>query len=419
MPTDTATTGPTYAIPAHLLGDAVKKIEAANRRLARVGGSERFTYDVVREMRTRISADADGLVTTAYEVAVLTLSAPVIAVGKWRFLAAVDQAETGLVTRTALGVDLAGWRPADMRCEHCGHNRARKHTYLIEDATGTRMQIGSTCIVPFLGVAPAGLWTLDADLLVDEKYDADLWIEGGAAGGQAHIPTQHVIALALAISNDGRNFVSRAAAIEVPATADQVTEALNPSRTTPAAWVDEVTTGARERIQDGRVDAALATIRAVEGTSDWAANLRTIAAGEWCGYTHLALLVSGLVVIRRQIEAAARQSAPAPVAGYAAPVKASVKGTHVTITGVSCQERENLYTGAPEIRTQVTMADDAGHQLIWWTTTDAAADLDPGQSATLTGGTVKEHGTYRGVDQTVVTRCKLALDAPALTDAGK
>ncbi|MFE7421113.1 hypothetical protein [Rhodococcus sp. NPDC057529] len=78
--------------------------------------------------------------------------------------------------------------------------------------TGEITQVGASCITLFLGVKVAGLWTLEYDL--DEHLPAlggQRWGEP-TVGEDRSLHTLDTIALALAFSDGGRGYVSRARA---------------------------------------------------------------------------------------------------------------------------------------------------------------------------------------------------------------
>jgi hypothetical protein len=77
----------------------------------------------------------------------------------YTFIARLDHSnDTGNIIRPVpnLGVEIpAAFRTAAPNCDHCGHKRKRRDTFLIrKDETGEFVQVGSTCLADFLGHDP-------------------------------------------------------------------------------------------------------------------------------------------------------------------------------------------------------------------------------------------------------------------------
>ncbi len=74
----------------------------------------------------------------------------------WEFIARLDHSqETGTIIRTIPNTSVEvpiRYRDSRPDCDHCGHKRARRDTFLVHNAdTGETKQIGSTCLSDFLG----------------------------------------------------------------------------------------------------------------------------------------------------------------------------------------------------------------------------------------------------------------------------
>src|SRR5665647_3411889 len=253
---------PCYDIPSARLHDAIAKIDAANRKLERAGIENRFTYQTQEYLKTS-TRDAYGYPQVSHELRTkLTLSEPEIAYNGWQFVAALDATEHGLIARTAPGQDLEGWRPDTQACDHCGKARHRNSTYIVQNAAGDRKQIGSNCLEPFLGVKPKGLWALEWDLDMEEPAERDDDDASGSGGGSDAIPVRDLIATALAVSDGGKGFMSRAKATEWErtSTADATNSHLfDRSRTEREARERaEAEVAAAGYLKDGTVDAVFA-----------------------------------------------------------------------------------------------------------------------------------------------------------------
>ncbi|GEL48765.1 hypothetical protein CHO01_38810 [Cellulomonas hominis] len=402
---------PRYALLASSVAEAEARITKANRRLERAGITERFTYEVGEPY---VSTDENGHDRFYRD---LTLSHPTISYNGWEFAAAVDHLETGPIVRSRPGVELNGWRPEVSECDHCGTTRRRSATYLVRHADGTTKQVGSSCMADFLGVKPAGLWALGFDPLED---DEDGWLAGGGGHTDDATPTLEVLATALAVTDGGREYLSRDAAMWQgrPATGDAVRTQLYGAglRETPQQAAERVHIAEQTQryLDDGTAAAVLEYARTMDGEGDYATNLRTLAGGEHVTYRHSALLASAVSGWARENERRAVREAKAAayVPGYLAGVREKVAGHTAVVEKVVYLD--GYAYGSTD--TLVLMRSETGHTLKW--KASGRKDLEAGQKLTLTGGTVKEHGSYRGQDQTVLTRVKYELEpAPVQENA--
>jgi hypothetical protein len=378
---------------------AIKSLQKANRRLERYGIADRFEYSFEEKFAVK-KLDGMELADPYFE---LTVNTPTIGLAGQRFLAAVTQEDGGFITRTGAGVELNGWRPTSMLCEHCGQHRARAKTYLIEGSDGERKQIGSSCVQAYLGVKPEGLWALGY-----EPIDLPAPAEGGISlpASAYHRPVDDTLAYALAVSNGAESFVSRAAAqnFEKVATADAVTSALFGTDKNDASWRREMAELAEKYKADGTVAKVRKHIQELEGMSDYAVNLRTLASGEWVSPRSSTLLVSGLASYRRTLTIEKKAAGPQLAAGFAGHVGEKLAGRTVTVDRVVSTPSYNSYTRQDETSHRVELRDEHNHRLVWWTS--SAVNAEEGATLQLKGGTVKKHDSFNGVDQTILTRVK-------------
>lgn len=94
-------------------------------------------------------------------------------------------------------------------CNHCGTNRNRTSTYLLQSDDGEVKQVGSNCLEAFTGIAPKGLWSME--WAPDDASSDD---EGGfgSGGWERAAAPEDVLRRALAVTDNGRHHVSVARA---------------------------------------------------------------------------------------------------------------------------------------------------------------------------------------------------------------
>lgn len=401
---------------ANLLPEAVAKIDAANKKLARAGIEDRFTYEVEEYLHTYTTREHGYEETITEKRCKVTLNEPELSYGGWHFVAALDHTDAGVIARTAPGQSLDGWRPDHQECDHCGKNRRRNATYVVADEDGNRKQIGSDCLEPFLGVKPKGLWALGYDLEADLKEGHDDFF-GRGSYGTTDVDARELIATALAVSDGGRAYVSRARAEEwgKNATSSLVTGAIfgraaNKKDAEERARIAEL---AHQYLEDGTADAVLAAGQNIQGDDDYPTNLRTVLAADFIDMKHAGIAVSAVAVWRRQQEkAVAQQQRAAIPKGFIAPIKGKIAGVKATVAHVSYVDNPYDYYGG--VNTLVIFQTEDGHHVKWFAS--GRHELEVGQKGSFTGGTVKAHKEYQGVDQTVVTRVKFQPAAEPVPD---
>lgn len=410
---------PVYDFAAYKLDRAIEKIDAANRKLERNGIEDRFTYEVEEYVHTYTTRENGFEETITEKRCKLTLNEPELSFGGYHFVAALDHTGAGVIARTAPGQSLDGWRPDHQECDHCGTSRRRNATYVVADEDGNRKQIGSDCLEPFLGIKPKGLWALGYDLEDDLKEGDDDFF-GAGTQGTTDIDTRELIATALAVSDGGKKYVSRARAEEwgKNATSSLVTGAVfgRPVNKKDAEERARIAELAKQYLEDGTADAVLAAGQNIAGDDDYPVNLRTALAGNYVDVKHAGIAVSAVAVWRREQDRDAAQSARAAIPkGFIAPVKGKIAGTTATVTKVAYLDNPYDYYGG--VNTLVIFQTEDGHQVKWFAS--GRKEFEVGQTGSFTGGSVKAHEEYQGVDQTVVTRVKFEAAAPAKADDGE
>ena len=398
---------PGYLVPSWGMTIANDKVDKANRRLARAGIEERFEASW-GEPELVTERDDEGRDHTV-EYRRLTLNHPRISYGGWRFVASLDETEAGMIVRSVPDADLEGYRPETAWCDHCGTRRQRNETYLVQHEDGTVMQVGSTCMQDFLGVQPKGLWAIGLDLGADAESE---WSGRGGGSGEMLVDTRMVIASALVASSMGRDF--RPSSFE-HSTSDGVKDTLWFSG--GSADQKAARRAAYEQAEalagSAQVDEVIEAVRSMTGDSDYAVNMRTLIEGGHSRLRHAGMLASAVKVWAKDQEFKVRESRPRKQ-GFLAPegtklnaLKAADGKPGVRATVEKAFVSESYFGYNPSYSTLVIMRTEDGQTLKWQAS--GVPDLENGSEIRLTGGSVKAHDNYQGVDQTAVTRVKWEL----------
>lgn len=389
-----------YMFPANAMDKVDAAIDKANRRLERAGIEERFDYTT--ETIYEDDPDVKGL---SREKIKLTLNTPAISYNGVTFLAAVDKEEAGMMVRTARGVDISGFTPETQVCDHCGKKRSRNTTYLVQEADGTRKQVGKSCLQNYLGVKPEGLWALSYG-------DDDLKVSRSSFGGEAlRYDSRHAIAVALAVSNNGEDFRgtssdnSTSSAVSQYYRPPQYIKGNEKEAAEYDAWRAKVDSRVDALMKDGtEIDNVVATFDNDDSTDNtWKNNVRVLTHSEKVNPRSLSTLVSSVSVNKKKKEYAPKETYTPGFFGSTGEKFTQKKATVVSnklIWGT------NYQTGEPELRSQVVMKDEDGHQLLLWGS--RVMGVKDGEEITMSSGKVKSHNNYRGEDQTVVNYVRFA-----------
>lgn len=380
----------TYTFPESKLEDALHRIEKANRKLERAGIKERFTADT--EYFTEEGENGEK-----FSMVKLQLNHPPLSVDGWDFVAAVDEAENGLVTRVMPGQELGGYKPESMICDHCGRKRFRKATYLIRNEQGEYKQVGSSCLEPFLGMSPKGLWALEFDMEENNRLDDGRRVSGGV---DSVVPLQDTVAIALAVSDNGKSFKSKAYAQETfsDSTSDMVrNELFGLKKDKKKLDYSEYMDKAAEVIQNTKF----------EGDNDYVTNMRTILDAENVKAKHIGYAVSVVSAYNRQHEDIAAKKAKIDNAPSGFLGEVGEKFTNKTATVKIIKHDENPYSYNGEKVSWIVLRTDDNKEVVW--SASKYLDFEPGDKVNIAKGKVKNHKTYNGNDQTSINYAKIEL----------
>lgn len=405
MTTNEAQGTETFTIPASRLPRLKDMVQKANRRLTRAGSPNVFTFTTI----SRLESDPNDE-DTLYEVLDVTMNTPVISVNGYEFLATVTREGDEYIMRTAHDVELNGWRPENMHCEHCDYSRSRKQTYLVMTPEGKRMQVGSSCVRPLLGITPSGLWAL--------KYDFEPTVnerEGGnRISADCRIRVDYLIALGLAVSEMGENFVSRSAVengYEGMTTSGTVGEVLfSEARTEERLrFKNEARSMARRILAENRgiVDEIKAANITESPENDYQANLDVLMRVEAVTPRNMSLVVSSIASWNRQRrlaqEVADRVSNLAD--SFIADEDAKVQNITAKVTAV-VDSYSTDYRGNDILVSRVNFQDEDNHEMVWWASRQVS-EVSEGSTVLITSARVKKNTIYRGAHQSTLKNVRL------------
>lgn len=158
----------TYKVPADNYDGLLATIEKLNKRAKR----NKLVPIIVKEVGTEVVTPED-LSKDAYVVYLLEIegTSPVIP-GGWRLLSIIDHFEGVTILRNIpnAGVEeneLASYRNASSECDHCHKDRKRSMTFILKNEEGQYKQVGKSCLRDFTEYASVDSIALMAELLIE------------------------------------------------------------------------------------------------------------------------------------------------------------------------------------------------------------------------------------------------------------
>lgn len=388
--------GTTYQIPKGRLAPLLDTLGEIARRAERLG-QPAPTWEIGPETR-RLVSDGPGDPGVMVCLVPVTVAGCAPRLGGWTVAAVLDhEGERPVVRRPPDSEPIpravldGAARP---KCDHCRSARQRKRTFLLRDGEGMYRQVGSSCLGDFTGAADPHLAAALAEQLADLWFSLDrgadlegLGLDGGSSGGW--LLDRFLAATAREIRLGG--WISRTAAgFGGPtSTADRVVEYLfacrkaHRDRTAPP----EAPTVADE--QEGR--AALAWACAITVGSEFVGNVRAVAEQGFVPPQHAG--IAAAIVSGYQREQRER-------AGFA-PGHFGAVGERETFT-LDFVDARTVET-AFGVSTLVRFRDGGGRLATWWASGSTEWLGTPGTTLRVKA-TVKGHKTFRGQDQTDLSR---------------
>lgn len=367
-----------YVVEIYNLPKAINKIETLNGKLEREGLTERFVYSYERVDETL----KNGTVESYYK---FTLNRPAIKpINGWEFIGkgeTLKGAEEPTIL-THYHTDDRSYRVKDLHCDKCGTTRNRSKVALLENVdTKEIIQVGGSCLGLYHGLAP-----LLALLKTVEELDE--MMEQYVGSTQTGYSTNSVLAVALQLSEGGRNFIPSSEG--KASTKEAVLSYLNQKNSTPAdlikEWADKIRT-----IKEG-----------ISGESTYAENVNALLKVEIVESKHVGLLVSA-VKVRQEFPQKVQKE---PAKGYIGEVGEKLTNIPAILTKRATFENHYSYYGGLSHIYIFETTD--GKELKW--SSSVSVDADEGDNVLITVATVKEHSVYAptGAEQTVILRAKVS-----------
>ena len=343
--------------------------------------------DEVMEVTYRAGYDAMGNRTTVkVRVVPIEVSEEMIQADGWTAVAMIEHCENGNVVTMfdrAASVPEA-WRTVASHCDHCGVDRARKFTYMVRNEQGELRQVGSTCLKDYTGIDPrfSLLWAMvcAVEMAEDDVRDEG-WFE---AMRQSRVFDVRDVLAAAVDSIKARGYVRSS---DIGATKDDVLNSVQAEKPSNEAY-----------------EKADKIIAWVGGTEIGEVEIAPVVKDGFCSTRHFGRLCYLPVAYdiamdraRREAEHDAAMKAAREASRFVGEV-----GEKVSFRASDAQYVTS-FDGMYGMTHLYKMVDEQGNVFVWY-----ASRLNDVGAGKMVTGTVKAHKEYDGVQQTVITRCKIA-----------
>lgn len=403
----------TVTVLADRLKDAQQTLDRFIKKANRLG-VHGLTYTVARlwdqERKRRDWTGKERVSVTHW--ADLEVSAAPLSVGNYTFLARLEVTSAGVLVDQVPGTEglESKWMHWGGECEHCRVIRARKHLFVVrEQDTGRQMAVGRSCLRVFLGTDSLGsiaayfsFW----DSVTGGSDDED----GGWASMRSYrfvMNIESILAMtAVAVRLFGWCGAEQAREKNLTPTAGYVRLGIEG----PSKYDSEEIRARYKRLRSEYTQAdelqaqeILAWVQDAEADSPYMNNLQVLfAERQIFDPKRVSLVVSAYSAWHRANERELRKTAPdLPESKWLGKEKERVRNLPVIFDGAFV-----IGESAYGERVLASFHTEQGNVLKWFTGRGVRAE--PGDRLLLTG-TVAKHDEYKGVRQTVLSRCVVSM----------
>lgn len=381
-------------IRKHLVADFTAVIEKLNRKATKLNMpaiSLTLGQEVAKEVNHYDSCTSPcsciPFIRLYQEVSIEGLS-PTIS--GYRLAAVLEHTEAGNIVRNVVDNLPEKYRTSLPTCDHCQKDRRRNETFvLIKD--GQFIQIGRSCLADFLRSESYAEQLLNAlSSWISISSFSDKKEDDNTLSSKPSVWSIDSILTLAAASVRERGFVSRKASEE------RGTEAT--SHLLYLVLVDRqkdvISVQEADKVT---ASAAKEWVLSINPDSDYLHNIQLIAK---LGYVELKQLgyAASIIAAYNKATEKAKESADKPVSQFLGEVGQKLS---VAVTLV----REVVIESQWGVSSIYLFEDASGNKLVWKTN---SVTLQEGDQIILSGR-IKEHSEYRGINQTVLTRCKVTL----------
>lgn len=401
-----------YAIFEENMERLEKKLTRISNKCSRFGCS--FIFNIVGEEFRDVKNEQGQTETLRF---VIVEAEGVAKMNDWRFVASVEHTEKGnILNRADFTVEVPErYYSSKSVCEHCNTNRVRKDTFIVmNEVTGEFKQVGKSCLADFTG-------GLSAEAIARYYSYFDELIEGEAVsfgGGYArYYKTEELLPYyAETIRKYGfvKKFDDEGCLNSNPTAFRgfdfyallELNHSFNKdTRRQLLTEIDRVSFDAASPEAASDVKLALEWLKEQDASNNYIHNLKTVCDMECVTHKHLGILASLFATWKRSTAKAEERKA-----WEAKKAEQKKLSRHVGDVGQRFTFKVNSFEVMTSWQTDFgitylyKMTDEAGNVLIW----KSSKWIEEPDAVTTVTGTVKAHSEFNMIQQTEITRCRVA-----------
>lgn len=365
----------TYFIPAENMERLVKRLGTIENKCNRYGCE--FSFDVVGESLETIN-------NVTYPMVEVAVSGKAIVSG-WEYVGMIEHTKFGNMVYSQEEMPVE-YRDADAHCDHCNIDRFRNKSYVVRNIeSGIYKQLGGTCLKDYTN-------GLDSDLVANYMSYFKLVEDFSNVSNWGSIKSYYSLDMVLSfahISIKNHGFVKSGYSGSTVSIVNNMIDG------NPVDFDYDI-----KDLEEGEAESkkALEWLFNQASSSDYIHNLQTVCKGSSIGQEKLALVVSLMGVFSRSTEEKKEVEKE---------VKNESTSDYVGSVGERIEFKVKSFKNIHSMQTiygwsYMYQILDQEDNVYIWRTGKWFDEMD------TIKGTVKEHNEFRGVKQTVLTRCRVS-----------
>lgn len=387
----------TYTIADKFLENLEKKMNRIQKKCDALGLP--FTYKVGDATVIRHVEIIDGVAFEQFFPAHEVEVEGIAKINGWTFVAKIEHTETGNLLLCAPDMTCPEtYRDAEPICEHCHTKKNRKETFVIVNENGEYKQVGKSCLMLYTNGLNAEACAEYASIahMLEEYHNNCSGCEEEVFGAELFVAVCYEYILKNGYDRDK---------LEVYADRSfHWNEGYKGVVTYCKACLEKYSKEAKEIVEKGRN---------MTKVTDYLMNVKVVLSGDYVPMRRLGLIASFVNICIKDRAKADKQAEDAKVSAHVGNIGERIEIRIPVINGMAYRV---LYTKSYEVawrtysEVDVVEIRDADGNIYKWNASNLATidqAVANGAKEIVLKATVKSHDEYKGVKQTVITRCAL------------
>lgn len=360
----------TYTIPLDSLGKVSKKLSNFQKKAEKYG--KILEFSISNHFVIKINTPEYSFYLNVVNI---VISYDLIVNEGWKILAHIEKTEAGNLVYNFGEENLAHLKlnDASLKCDHCNSNRIRNKAFIVVKNDEVKM-VGSACLKEYTGIDPSLVCLFNSVLNVLEEVENDKNNNENEVFETSVVLTQAIKIFeengwaSASLNNSNKNKIFKALR----------------SKKALRSNIHTVSTEALDMIF---------FFKNRKPTNDFEQNIQTICKNEYCNKEHFGFLAYVPVLYKKMLEETSKMNDNTSefVGSVGSSIEFEVKSSVVV-------SRFQTDYGFVEV---IKMTDENENVFVWF-----KSGLNTVEKGQICKGTVKEHKEYKGIKQTILTRCK-------------